>query len=61
MIETIPKTDELLAAWHDAQRHVEQLRLDSPGRAAAEDRLHDARIAYHDRIADVAGPIPDDE
>ena len=54
MIETIPTTDELLAAWRDAQRHVEQLRLDSPGRAAAEDRLHDARIAYHDRIAQVA-------
>lgn len=53
MIETIVTTEELLAAWQDAQRRVEQLRLDSPGRFDAEDRLHDARNAYHDRIAEL--------
>jgi hypothetical protein len=61
LIETSVTTEELLAAWQEAQRRVEQLRLDSPGRFAAEDRLHDARIAYHDRIAELELISPDDE
>ena len=50
MIETTDATDELLAAWREAQRVVDQLRLDAPGRAEAEDRLHDARNALYDRL-----------
>lgn len=48
--KTIDTTDQLLAAWHEAQHFVDELRLDAPGRVVAEDRLHDARIAYQDRI-----------
>lgn len=60
MIEIIPTT-ELLTAWQEAQRRVEELRLDSPGRAAAEDRLHDARNAYHDRMAELKRLNPEDD
>ena len=65
MIETIPTTEQLLAAWREAQLVVNGLRLDAPDRAAAEDRLHDARNAYQDRVSQqtAAGgddPEPDD-
>lgn len=53
MIETTESTDGLLAAWREAQRIVDELRLDAPGRAAAEDRLHDARNALYDRLQEV--------
>lgn len=53
MIETIPTTEELLAAWREAQRVVNGLRLDAPDRAAAEDRLHEARNAYQDRAEEI--------
>ncbi len=53
MIEILPATEQLLAAWRDAQRALEELRLDGPGRTQAEDRVHDARVAYHARIVEL--------
>jgi hypothetical protein len=53
VIETLPSTEQLLAAWRDAQRALEYIRLDGPGRTQAEDRVHDARIAYQDRIVEL--------
>lgn len=53
MIESLPTTEDLLAAWRDAQRALEQQRMDSPGRAKAEDRVHDARAAYQARIVEL--------
>jgi hypothetical protein len=53
VIETSEATDELLAAWREAQRVVDELRLDAPGRAKAEDRLHDARNALYDRLQEL--------
>jgi hypothetical protein len=50
VIETKESTDELQAAWREAQGVVNRLRLDAPGRAKAEDRLHDARNALYDRL-----------
>jgi hypothetical protein len=43
-------TAELLTAWREAQRVLDQLRLDAPGRTEAEQRVHDARMAYLDRV-----------
>lgn len=51
--KTVDTTEQLLAAWQEAQRVVDALRLDAPGRVAAEDRLHDARNAYHDRVEEL--------
>jgi hypothetical protein len=43
-------TAELLSAWRQAQRVLDELRLDAPSRTEAEQRVHDARIAYLDRV-----------
>jgi hypothetical protein len=53
VIESLPTTEELLASWRDAQRALEQHRMDSPGRTQAEDRVHDARAAYQRRMAEL--------
>lgn len=53
MIEILPPTEQLLAAWRDAQRALEELRLDNPARTQAEDRVHDARIAYHAHVVEL--------
>ena len=37
--ETVETTEQLLAALREAQRVVDELRLDAPGRVAAEDRF----------------------
>ncbi len=61
MIETPEGTDELLAVWHEAQRVVDALRLDAPGRAEAEDRLHDARNALYDRAQQLERLLADSD
>ncbi len=54
MIEIEPTTDELLATLRDAQRALEEIRLDGMGRVQAENRVHDARAAYQARMAELA-------
>jgi len=58
VIEILPTTEELLAAWREAQRALEGYRLDSPGRTQAEDRVHDARAAYQARILELEESEP---
>jgi hypothetical protein len=53
VIELLPTTEQLLADWRDAQHALETIRLDAPGRAEAEDRVHDARRAYQIRMAEL--------
>ena len=45
--------EELLAAWRQAERELERIRLDAPDRIEAEDRVHDARVAYQRRVAEL--------
>ena len=53
MIEIEPTTEELLATLRDAQRALEEIRLDGMGRVQAENRVHDARMAYRARMAEL--------
>ena len=53
MIEILPTAEELLAAWREAQRALEGVRLDSPNRVRAEDRVHDAGAAYQARVQEL--------
>jgi len=53
VIEIEPTTEELLATLRDAQRALEEIRLDGMGRVQAENRVHDARMAYRARMAEL--------
>jgi hypothetical protein len=53
VIEIEPTTEELLATLRDAQRALEEIRLDGMGRVQAENRVHDARAAYRARMAEL--------
>ena len=53
MIEIEPTTEELLAAVRDAQRALEEIRLDGLGRVQAENRVHDALAVYRARMAEL--------
>ena len=53
MIEIEPTTEELLATLRDAQRALEEIRLDGMGRVQAENRVHDARTAYRARMTEL--------
>ena len=53
MIEILPTTEELLAAWRAAQRTLEEVRLDNPDRVRIEDWVHDAGAAYQARVQEL--------
>jgi hypothetical protein len=53
VIEIVPTTEELLATLRDAQQALEEIRLDGMGRVQAENRVHDARMAYRARMAEL--------
>jgi hypothetical protein len=53
VIEIEHTTEELLAALREAQRALEEIRLDGMGRVQAENRVHDARSVYRARMAEL--------
>ena len=61
MIEILPTTEDLLAAWREAQQALEEVRLDSPDRVRTEDLVHDARAAYQARVRELEEQAARDE
>lgn len=55
MTEIIATTEQLLAAWREAERDLEALDPFTPGRADVEARVAEARAAYQARVAGVEG------
>ena len=53
--EIIATTEQLLAAWREAERDLEALDRFTPGRADLEVRVAEARAAYQARVADIEG------
>lgn len=53
MTETVATTEQLLAAWREAQRILDALDPFTPGRSDVEARVHQARAAYRAHIAAV--------
>ena len=58
-MDVMSTTEQLLADWRAAQRALDELRLDAPGREEAEDRVHDARSAYLARVESVGERQPE--
>jgi hypothetical protein len=53
--EIIATTEQLLAAWREAERDLDALDPFTPGRADVEARVAEARAAYQARVAGVEG------
>ena len=53
MTETVATTEQLLAAWREAQRILDALDPFTPGRSDVEARVDHARAAYRAHIAAV--------
>jgi hypothetical protein len=51
--ETVATTEQLLAAWREAQRILDALDPYTPGRADVEARVDRARAAYRAHVAAV--------
>jgi hypothetical protein len=56
--ETIATTEQLLAAWREAERTLDSMDPFTPGRADVEARVAEARAAYRARVSSIR---PDDK